>query len=99
MYPAWCHGITYIHEFFANYITPAWALISMINSHGLTFAVHNITFDVSRDLSTLGPFIRGKIRRELYHLYEHVLSKMRTARINGSRLISVLDLFSCECCL
>ena len=22
----------------------------------------------------LGPFIRGKIRRELYHLYEHVLS-------------------------
>ena len=21
----------------------------------------------------LGPFIRGKIRRELYHLYEHVL--------------------------
>ena len=23
---------------------------------------------------TLGPFIRGKIRRELYHLYEHVLS-------------------------
>ena len=40
----------------------------------------------------------GKIRRKLYHLYEHVLSKMRTARINGSRLISVLDLFSCECC-
>ena len=26
----------------------------------------------------IGPFIRGKIRRELYHLYEHVLSnKMR----------------------
>ena len=24
---------------------------------------------------TLGPFIRGKIRRELDHLYEHVLSK------------------------
>ena len=23
---------------------------------------------------TIGPFIRGKIRRELYHLYEHVLS-------------------------
>ena len=23
---------------------------------------------------TVGPFIRGKIRRELYHLYEHVLS-------------------------
>ena len=22
---------------------------------------------------TVGPFIRGKIRRELYHLYEHVL--------------------------
>ena len=48
---------------------------------------------------TLGPFIRGKIRRELYHLYEHVLSKTRTARINGSRLISVLDSFSCHCCL
>ena len=46
---------------------------------------------------TLGPFIREKIRRELYHLYEHVLSKTRTARINGSRLISVLDSFSCEC--
>ena len=29
---------------------------------------------------TLGPFIRGKIRRELYHLYEHVLS-------NKTRLI------------
>ena len=27
----------------------------------------------AKDL-TLGPFIRGKIRRELYHLYEHVLS-------------------------
>ena len=47
--------------------------------------------------TTIGPFIRGKIRRELYHLYEHVLSKTRTARINGSRLISVLDSFSCEC--
>ena len=33
------------------------------------------------------------MRRELYHLYEHVLSKTRTARINGSRLISVLDSF------
>ena len=29
----------------------------------------------------IGPFIRGKIRRELYHLYEHVLS-------NKTRLIS-----------
>ena len=47
---------------------------------------------------TVGPFIRGKIRRELYHLYEHVLTKTRTARINGSRLISVLDSFSCEFC-
>jgi len=46
----------------------------------------------------LGPFIRGKIRRELYHLYEHVLSKTRTADINGSRLISVFDSFSRECC-
>ena len=35
---------------------------------------------------TLGSFIRGKIRREVYHLYEHVSSKTRTARINGSRL-------------
>ena len=39
-----------------------------------------------------------KIRRELYHLYEHVLSKTRIARITGSRLISVLYSFSCECC-
>ena len=30
---------------------------------------------------TLGPFIRGKIRRKVYHLYEYVLSKTRTARI------------------
>ena len=44
-----------------------------------------------------GLFIRGKIRRELYHLYEHVLPKTKTARINGSRLISVLDSFPCEC--
>ena len=49
-------------------------------------------------MGILGPFIRGKIRREVYHLYEHVLSKTKTARINGSRLISVLDSFSCECC-
>ena len=47
---------------------------------------------------SLGPFIRGKIRRELYHLCKHVLSRTRTARINGSRLISVLDSFSRECC-
>ena len=33
----------------------------------------------------------SKIRRELYHFYEHVLSKMRTARINGL----CLDSFSC----
>ena len=45
---------------------------------------------------TIGPFIREKIRRKLNHLYEHVLSKTKTARINGSRLISVLDSFSCE---
>ena len=32
-------------------------------------------------LLIIGPFIRGKIRRELYHLYEHVLS-------NKTRLIS-----------
>ena len=31
-------------------------------------------------METIGPFIRGKIRRELYHLYEHVLS-------NKTRLI------------
>ena len=37
----------------------------------------------------LGPFIRGKIRRELYHLYEQVLSKAKTARI----LVRVLFLF------
>ena len=46
----------------------------------------------------LGPFLRGKIRRELYHLYEHVLSKTKSAPINGSRVISALDSFSCECC-
>ena len=47
----------------------------------------------------MGPFIQEKIRRELYHLYEHVLSKTKTACINGLRLISALDSFSCECCL
>ena len=44
----------------------------------------------------LGQFIRGKIRHvlfELYHLYEHVISKTKTAGINGSRLISVLTRF------
>ena len=50
------------------------------------------------NVATIGPFIRGKISRELYRLYENVLSKTRTARLNGSRLISVLDSFSCECC-
>ena len=45
----------------------------------------------------IGPFIREKIRRELDHLYGHVLFKTKTARINGSRLISVLDSLSCEC--
>ena len=49
-------------------------------------------------INSLGPFIRGKIRRELDHLYEHVLFKTKTARMNGSRLISVLDSFSRECC-
>ena len=45
---------------------------------------------------TSGPFIQGKIKRELDHLYEPALSKTKTARINCSRLISVLDSFSCE---
>ena len=49
----------------------------------------NCNFD-SKSLShvrmLIGPFIRA------------CLSKTRTARINGSRLISVLDSFSCECC-
>ena len=49
-------------------------------------------------LKTLGPFIREKVRRELDHLYEHVLLKTKTARIKVSCLISVLDSFSCECC-
>ena len=40
-------------------------------------------------LNTTEPSIREKIRREQYH--EHVLPKTKTARINGSRLISVLD--------
>ena len=39
---------------------------------------------------------KNKTRLKLDHLYEHVLSKTKTARINGSRLISVLDSFSCE---
>ena len=56
------------------------------------------TVKISRDAKFEGPFIRGKIRLELDHLYEHVLSKTRTARINGSHIISVLDSFSCECC-
>ena len=29
---------------------------------------------IEKEKYTIGPFIRGKIRRELYHLYEHVLS-------------------------
>ena len=36
------------------------------------------------------PSIRGKRRRKLYNLNEHVLSKTKTAHINRSRLISVL---------
>ena len=40
--------------------TPMWLLIGpIIFSHGK---------------KTLGPFIRGKIRRKLYHLCEHVSS-------------------------
>ena len=35
---------------------------------------------------TIGPFIRGKIRREQYHLYEHVLSN-KTRLIAKPRLI------------
>ena len=34
-------------------------------------SVHRLRLFVS-----LGPFIRGKIRRELYHLYEHVLPRV-----------------------
>ena len=37
--------------------------------HSAQASVHRLRLFVS-----LGPFIRGKIRRELYHLYEHVLS-------------------------
>ena len=28
--------------------TPVWNFISIINSHGSTFAIHNITLDASR---------------------------------------------------
>ena len=75
--------------------------------HSVTGECGNV---IANSLETLGPFIRGKlkrvlhktrlkiIRRKLYHLYEHVLSKTRTARTNGSHLISVLDSFSCKCC-
>ena len=53
--------------------------------------------------ATIGPFIRGKIRRALNKtrtvpFIRACLSKTRIARINGSRLISVLDSFSCEHC-
>ena len=55
--------------------------------------------DMQSSLSvTLRPFIRGKISRELHHLYKHVLSKTKTAHISGLRLISVLDSFLCDCC-
>ena len=43
--------------------------------------------------NTIGPFIRGKIRRELYQLYEHVLSKTKTARIKVRVLFLFLTLF------
>ena len=46
----------------------------------------------------IGPFIRGKVRPRTIPFIRACLSKTRTARINGSRLISVLDSFSCECC-
>ena len=35
---------------------------------GMACGMHGLRNDI------IGPFIRGKIRRELYHLYEHVLS-------------------------
>ena len=66
--------------------------------HTLATEVWKYLMSRSVDKDTLGPFIREKIRRKLDHLYEHVLFKTKTARINGSRLISVLDSFSCECC-
>ena len=45
----------------------------------------------------IGPFIRGKDANcTIYTSMSQ--SKTRTARINGLRLISVLDSFSCECC-
>ena len=37
--------------------------------------------------NTVGPFIREKIRRELYRLYDRVLHKTRKSRINDPRLI------------
>ena len=58
---------------------------------GANYQVNSFCFDRVR----VGPFIRGKIRRELYHLYQHVFSTTKRARTNGSRLISVLDSFSC----
>ena len=46
---------------------------SQLNKHVL--ASGNMTNNLRLLAITLGPFIRGKIRRELDHLYEHVLSK------------------------
>ena len=39
------------------------------------------------DFSNFSKFIQGNIRRKLYHLYDHVLSKTKTACTNGLRLI------------
>ena len=46
------------------------------NSNRFTLTKSYLKDDlVAEERITLGPFIRGKIRRELCHLYEHVLSK------------------------
>ena len=37
-------------------------------------------FQYFLSFGTIGPFIRGKMRRELYHLYEHVLSNKTRLR-------------------
>ena len=78
------------------------SLVSLITLYTFISSAKSFVQEVMF-LETLGPFIRRKIRRFLNKtrpvpFIQHALSKTRTARINGSRLIAVLDFFLCECC-
>ena len=51
-----------------NFLLKYWCIIAMRSGT-------KKSLEMLESLTTsIGPFIRGKIRRELYHLYEHVLS-------------------------